>query len=368
MACTGELEKNLETSQQWVLAYPRDSLSHAFLAFALDRLGRYERAAEEYRESLRLDPDNSVPYDNLIRTQFNLGRVDEAEATLREIERRKPDWLGLHPHRYELAFIRGDVAGMQREVAWSVNNPEMGEEFLYLEARTEASYGHLGRLRELMRRGIERERRAGQQEAATGLEIAESYWEAEFGNSERARRQTAAVLAESSATRELLFAALVLARTGDATRAQAVVEKLSKRFPRDTLINGYWLPSIRGAIELHRGNAAHTIELLDAAIPYELVDAEQGVPLYPAYLRGEAYLALGRGSEAAAEFQKLLDHRSMLIEPLVLAHLGRARAYAFQGDTGKARSAYQSLFTLWRDADPDIPIFQQAKAEYAKLK
>ena len=367
---TGELEKMRQNCEEWVLAYPRDWLAHGLLGSALASLGRYERAAEETRESLRLDPNVGMAYGNLVEQYLALGRLDEAEATTRQAEQRKIDYQGFYFLRYILAFIRDDAAGMQREVAWSVNNPEAGVFMLGLQAGTEAFSGHLGRARELIRRRVEQARRASQQGPVTQAQIFEAQWEAEFGNSGRARRQTTAVLTESSVTRPQLLAALVLARAGDATRAQVVAERVSKRFPRDTLINGFWLPSVRAAIELHRGNAARAIELLEAAVPYELVDPGPGSPLYPAYLRGEAYLLLHRGARAAAEFEKFLDHRGLVgVDPLgALARLGLARAYALQGDTAKARAAYQDFLTLWKDADPDIPILRQAKAEFAKLQ
>jgi ATP/maltotriose-dependent transcriptional regulator MalT len=239
-----------------------------------------------------------------------------------------------------------------------------------LRAFAEAYSGHLARAKELLRRHAEQAQRAGQQAPVTPLQIVEAQWEVEFGNAQRARQQIAAVLPAISAWRLQLAAALTLARAGDAARAQAVSEKIEKRFPRHTLINGYWLPAINAAIEIDRKNPARAIELLNAAIPYELVDPEVGSPLYPAYLRGEAYLLSHQGAQAAAEFQKFLDHRGLVaMDPLgALARLGLARAYAAQGDADKARAAYRDFLTLWKDADPDIPIFRDAKAEYARLK
>jgi predicted Zn-dependent protease len=164
------------------------------------------------------------------------------------------------------------------------------------------------------------------------------------------------------------MAAVALARSGDATRAEKLADELTKRFPLDTMINRYWIPTIRASIEIHRGNPAKAIDLLQPVAPYDL--ARPFVGMYPVYIRGDAYLLLRRGGEAAAEFQKILDHRGIRVnEPIgALAHLGLARAYALQGDTGKARATYQDFLALWKDADSDIPILKQAKAEYAKLQ
>jgi tetratricopeptide (TPR) repeat protein len=367
---TGELEKAKENCQEWALTYPRDWLAHGLLANALASVGRYERAVQEDNEALRLNPDAMLVYSNLIEYQLALGRLDEAEAMLREAERRNTDPEWIHFSRYLFAFLRGDAVEMQRHVDWSGSNPEAGASLVVLQAHAEAFSGHLGRARGLIGRRVEQAQSAGRLQPVTRLQIVEAQWEVEFGNAQRARQQIAAVLPQISAKRVQLAAALTLARAGDAARAQAVSEKFGKRFPRHALIHGYWLPAINAAIEINRQNPGRAIELLKAAIPYELADPEVGSPLYPAYLRGEAYLLSHQGGEAAAEFQKFVDHRGLVgVNPLgALARLGLARAYALQGNAEKARVSYQDFFALWKDADPDIPIFREAKAEFARLK
>jgi len=197
--------------------------------------------------------------------------------------------------------------------------------------------------------------------------------EAEFGNSDRARREVKEGLEIASTRDAQILAALTLARAGDAARAQALAEELQKQFPLNTALNGYWLPSIRGYLEIHRGNAAQALKELEPASRYELgffpPQCGPGGLIYPAYVRGQAYLLLRQGKESANEFQKLLDHRTMLgNSPLTsLAHLNLGRAYAMQGDSAKARAAYQEFFALWKDADPDIPVLKQANSEFAKL-
>jgi tetratricopeptide (TPR) repeat protein len=196
-------------------------------------------------------------------------------------------------------------------------------------------------------------------------------WEAEFGNPEQAKKQAAAALSVVGNPEAQGHAALALGRGGDSARALATADELNRQRPLDTMLNEYWLPAIRAAVELGRGNPSRAIELLQPVIPYELAAPySPEVPLFPVYVRGEAYLALRHGSEAAAEFQKILNHPGIVLAcPLgALAHLGLGRAYTLRGDTAKARAAYQDFLTLWKDADPDIPILKQAKAEYAKLQ
>ncbi|HJY86963.1 MAG TPA: hypothetical protein VKE24_09015, partial [Candidatus Acidoferrales bacterium] len=272
---------------------------------------------------------------------------------------------------YEVAFLRGDATEMQHQVAWAAGKPEAEDLLLSSQSDTDAFSGWLARARELSRRAMESARRNDQKETAATWQMNAALREAEFGNAARARDQAASALALASTRDVQILAALALARSGDTARAGKIADELAKRFPLNTMINGYWLPTIRAAIEINRGNPAKAIELLQAAAPYDLASpAPSGGTLYPAYMRGQAYLVLRRGSEAAPEFQKFLDHLGIVQNyPLgALAHLGLARAYAMQGDPGKARAAYQDFFTLWKDADPDIPILQQAKAEYAKLK
>lgn len=367
---SGDFEKMRETCEEWALAYPRDSMAHGLLGTALLSLGRYDTAEEQTSEALRLDPDNTRIYGDLTFELRSLGRLDDAEAVLQRERQRRADWPEYHFHLYMFAFLRGDAAGMQKQLDWYAEKPDEADSMLGTRAEVEAFSGHLDTARELIRLAAQQAQHAGDREGEAFLQIQEAQWELEFGNTERARQQAAAALPETSSRGTQLFAALILASAGDAARAQAVASRVSKRFPQDTLVNGFWLPAIGAAIELQRNNAARAIDLLQAAVPYELADSDTSAPLYPAYLRGEAYLRLHQGAQAAAEFQKFIDHRCLVAaRPMgPLAHVQLGRAYVLQGDTGKAKAAYQDLLTLWKDADPGIPILNEAKSEYAKLR
>jgi predicted Zn-dependent protease len=235
------------------------------------------------------------------------------------------------------------------------------------EADTAAYSGRLAKARELSRRAVTSAERAEEKENAAGNEAEAALREALFGNAAKARQRAGAALELSTGRDVQFYAALALGFAGDAARAQALADDLAKRFPEDTIVQFNYLPTIHAQLALDRNEASKAIEALRAATPYEL---GQGGGLYPVYVRGEAYLAAHKGSEAAAEFQKIFDQRGVVEnEPIgALAHLGLARAYALQGDTAKARAAYNDFFALWKEADPDIPILVAAKAEYAKLK
>jgi hypothetical protein len=271
-----------------------------------------------------------------------------------------------------LAFRRDDAKEMERVLSVAVGKP--GTEGLLLSAQsdTEAFYGRLNKARDFSRRAVDSALHNDAKETAAVWQCNAALRESELGNAGAAKQQATAALAMATGGYEQALAALALARAGDAVRAQAIMEDLSKRFPADTLLNGYWLPSIRAAIEFSRNNASRSIEILRTTAHYELGTPQpftvQG-PMYPIYLRGQAYLAARNGTGAAAEFQKILAHPGVVNFPLgALAHLQLGRAYALSGDTAKAKGAYQDFLALWKDADPDIPILKEAKAEYARLQ
>ena len=367
---TGELEKSNQVCELWAQAYPRDYLPPGYLGLDYSYLGQYERAVTETLEALRLNPDNGIVYGNLIQFYAYLNRFDEAKAAYQQAMAHKVE--SLHTILYGVAFLQGDIAEMQRQVAWITGKP--GESFLLsYQSDTEAFSGHLRKALELSRHAVESARRADEKETPSEFQMNGALREAEFGNAAQARNETTAALAQASTGDVQILAALALARAGDSARAQKMADELEKQNPVNTLIVGYWLPTIRAAIEINRNNPAKAVELLQAANFYELgtplPSPEFGAFLYPAYVRGEAYLLLHKGNEAGAEFRKFLDHRGLVANcPLApLAHLGLARAYALQGDAVKARAAYNDFLALWKDADPDIPILKEAKAEYAKL-
>jgi tetratricopeptide (TPR) repeat protein len=243
---------------------------------------------------------------------------------------------------------------------------------LSTQSDTEAYYGRLGKSKEFSRRAVDSAIRADSKETAAFWEVNAALREAEFGNTAAAKQGVGAALALAPGRDVSVLAALTLARVGETARAKEVVVGLEKGYPTNTVLKIYWLPTIRAAVELNGNNSAQALVLLEGAAPYELGSPPplQGGTLYPAYLRGQAYLLAHNGASAAPEFQKLLDHRGMVQNfPLgALAHLQLGRAYAMSGDTAKARTAYQDFFALWKDADPDIPILKEAKAEYAKLQ
>jgi eukaryotic-like serine/threonine-protein kinase len=302
-----------------------------------------------------------------------LNRVEEAEATGKEAHAKSLD-SRLAPVLYAIAFYRDDTSEMARQAASDTGKAEDGEWLLALQADTDAYFGHLGKAREFSRQAADSAGRAAEKEIAATYYAVAALREALFGNADRAGQQ--AFLAKGRASgRDMDYGlALALAYAGDAIQAQAFADGLSKRFPEDTVVQFNYLPTLRAKLALLRSNPRQALEALRVAAPYEL-----GLPalqylnwpnMYPVYVRGEAYLAAHRGLEAAAEFQKILDHRGIVLnEPIgALTHLQLGRAYAMSGDSAKARAAYQDFLTLWKDADPDIPVLQQAKAEYTRLQ
>jgi tetratricopeptide (TPR) repeat protein len=369
-AVVGDLEKANQVLELYSQTYPRSFVPHLWLSINYSYMGFYEKGLAETLEDIRLDPAPGVELGNLMGYYMNLNRLAEAKAVYPQVLARKLDSPYLHAQRYVLAFLEGDAPEMNRQLAWAEGKP--GEDtLLSAHSDTEACYGRLGKARELSRHAVEIARRSDQRETAAEWLMDAALREAEFGNLGPAREKTAAAMALASTRDIQTLAALAFARAGDPARAQKMADDLAKASPTNTILNDYWLPTIRAAIEVNRGNPAKAIEFLQAAGAYEL----GGPPpisgtLYPAYVRGQAYLLSKHGSEAVAEFQKFLDHRGVVLNfPLgTLAHLGLARAYALSSDAAKSRTAYQDFFALWKDADPDIPILKQAKAEYAKLQ
>ncbi|MGO9087176.1 MAG: winged helix-turn-helix domain-containing protein [Candidatus Sulfotelmatobacter sp.] len=365
-SATGELDKEIQTYELWTASYPRNPVPRFNLGADYVIMGRYDKALPELQEGLRLAPGNVNVYTTLGAALLYLNRLDEAKATFDLALSRKLDDGGLRQFMYYLAFVRGDAAKMEEQVSWAAGKPGDEDLLLSLQSDTEAYYGRMSKARDFSRRAIDSAVRADSKETAAAWQADVALREAELGNTSSARQGAVEALALSPGRDVKIQAALALARVGDVARAETLVEELQKSYPTNTLLKFYWLPSINAAIELNRGNASGAIVLLEAAAPYELAG---GLPLYPAYLRGQAYLLAHNGTAAAAEFQKLLDHKSIVQNFVTgsLAHLQIARAYAMAGDTLKAKAAYQDFFSLWKDADPGVSCLKQAKAEYAKL-
>jgi eukaryotic-like serine/threonine-protein kinase len=370
---TGNMRMAEQTCVLWANAYPRSPVPHMFLSGLIYPVfGQYEKGLEEGREALRLDPYNTVPYSILMFNYIALDRLDEAKATYEQSLARKLNRPFYHTRLYEIAFLHNDTAGMAQQVTWSAGKPEVEDELLGLEGNTAAFSGRLKEAQEFSRRAVDSAKRADKQETAATYSALAALREAIFGNADVARRRVASSLGLTTGRDEEYCAALALAYAGDNTRAQALTDDLNKRFPDETIVHFNYLPTLRAKLAVSRGNASEAIETLRIAAPYDLgkVGATNDwAAVYPIYVRADAYLGAHKGVEAAAEFQKILDHRGIVLnEPIgALARLGLARSYALQGDAVKARVAYRFFLTLWKDADPDIPILIAAKSEYAKL-
>jgi len=366
---TGEMEKATEAYELWAKTYPHDLAPHSNLGYIYSTFGQYEKAAAETEESLRIEPTLTA-YGNLAGIYMNLNRLDDAQSVLQQAQAKKLDGLVLRSDWYAIEFLRGDTAGMNREVAWSAGRPGEEDAMLSIQSDTEAYYGRLTRARDFSRRAVDAAVRADSKETAAIWQANAALREAEFGNTPAAKQKVDAALALAPGRDVKVLAALTLARAGDSARAKATVGQLEKSDATNTMLKLYWFPTIDAAIELNTGNTSEALISLEAAAPYELGGPTPFGNLYPVYVRGLAYLAQHNGSAAAAEFQKFLDHPGIVQNfPLsALAHLQLGRAYELSGDTPKAKTAYQDFFTLWKNADPDIPILKEAKAEYAKLQ
>ena len=365
---TGELGAALSSCQLWEQLYPRDAEARRSAGYVYARLGKPEKALLKLQESVALDPDNTEGIAALMGAYAGVNRFVEAKAVYDKALKDHLDNGSMHLGRFYIAHLENDTAEMNRQLERSKIRPDEEDGFLYLQCVIEARRGRMKTAGEFCRRAMEVSERDGSTEEAAGAPGCLAVWHADFGEPGLGRQSASTALSLAQSREVQLRAALAFARIGDSSKAQALAEKLHEQYPSDTLLNLLWLPVIRAAIELNRHNPYAAIELLQPVTPYDLA-ADAFEELYVVYLRGEAFRLAHRGSEAAEEFQKIHDNRGLLaISTLdTLARLGLARAYALQGDTATARAKYQDFLTLWKDADPDIPILKQAKAEYAKL-
>jgi serine/threonine protein kinase/tetratricopeptide (TPR) repeat protein len=370
---TGELDKAVETFREWEESYPRDDTPHVNLAGLYAEEGQYAKAVEEYQVGLQLNPDDVIVYDGLAGGLLALEHLDVARKAYDDAQARKLDDDFLHLTRYALAFRQSDSAEMTAQAAWFKDKPEVENEMLGLQAETEAYFGRLRSARELTRKAVESAVRADNKAAASLWQLAGAWREGLYGEP-GAREQALYAISlapENSDTRQ--FGALVLALVGDVERAQSFVNDLQTRFPSHKMVQSYWLPTIRAQIALIKKQPSHAIDQLQSTVPIELGSSLSGpgpTGLYPVYVRGKANLAAGRGTAAAAEFEKLINHQGITWNNTTgaLARLQLGRAYSLFGNTTKARAAYRDFLALWKDADPDIPVFKQAKAEYEKFQ
>jgi serine/threonine protein kinase/tetratricopeptide (TPR) repeat protein len=405
---TGDMEKARQAYDLWAQIYPREQVPATNLGVIYQSLGQHEKSLAEFRESLRLGPDSLI-YGDVTSELIRLNHFDEARAAADEALSKNLDSLDLRLFLYQLAFLQNNSDSMAQQVSWASGKPGKENVMLYLQASSAAYSGKLAAAREFSRQAATSADRAGEKEVEAGCEATAALWEAFYGNATEARQHAAATLAKSNGRDAQYAAALALAVIGDSTRAQTLAEDLQKRFPDDTVVRFNYLPTLHAQLFLNAPdrspnlspdrspdrsrdrspdrssndssdhspersseNVAKAVQALTLAAPYDL-----GIPgnttfwtnLYPVYVRGQAFLAAHQGAQAAAEFQKILDWRGVVAnEPIgALAHLGLARSYALTGDAAKSRAAYNAFLTLWKDAEPSIPILKQATTEYANL-
>jgi serine/threonine protein kinase/Tfp pilus assembly protein PilF len=376
---TGNLEKAYQTLELWLRTYPhgeRPNAQSLLGGLSTHGTGRFERAIEASQKEIAADPDFGLGYASLTASYFFLDRFEEAESTLQQATEHKLEVPNLLIYRYIIAVLKGDKGQMDRMVALAkgkhgAEHPMANEEALAL-----ARSGRLRLARQSSSRAIDLARQEGGREAAASYQAARGVWEAVCGNAAEAKKNAMAALALSNGRDVEYAAGLALALSGDSSRSQPLADDLEQRFPEDTFAKFTYVPVLRALSALEHGKPADSVERLQIALPYEL--AVNGLNfshfylggLHSAYVRGEALLAAHRYAEAAAEFQKILDHRGIVgADPIgALAHVQLGRAFALSGDLAKSKTAYQDFLTLWKDADPDIPILEQAKAEYARLQ
>ena len=380
---TGELGKAVQTYQEEIESYPREYRAYNNLGEVYNAQGQNDKAVDITKQGLRLEPDSVYSYGNLATDALALQRFDEARQAIHEAQARKLDDSLMHAVLYALAFLGSDSAAMAEQQQWFVGKPD--ENFgLALASDTEAYAGHVGKARELTKRAVDSAIRADSKENGAIWEANAAVLQAAYGNTAEARQSAAEALKLVPASQGVgVEAALALAMAGDTARAESLSQDLGKRFPLDTQMQSLWLPAIQAQLALDKRNPTVAVNELQAATPTELgqIGFVANIScLYPVYVRGEADLAAGQGKEAAAEFRKIIDHSGIVWNCWTgaLAHLGVARANALESRTAqgadadatrvRALAAYNDFLTLWKDADPDIPILKEAKAECAKLQ
>jgi DNA-binding winged helix-turn-helix (wHTH) protein/tetratricopeptide (TPR) repeat protein len=362
----GDYEKSVETYRLWTEVYPHDFLPLNSLSSLYIEIGQPEKAIAAGQQALRVNPNNALAYASLGRAYERATRFAEAKTIGDKAITEKVDSGWTHTLLYRIAFAEGDEPAMQREIDWSKGKPQEVI-MLYYQAKVALSLGEIRRSRELFEHARARAAERGLKEMAVAILNDQAQYEAEVGNGREARTLADISLRETpNSARHKAYATLALARAGDTQRTESLLSELNKQPTPDTALNEIVLPTIRAAVDLNRNNPAAAIEQLRRAAPYELGSDSGGSVLY---YRGLAYLELKSGKEAAAQFQRIIDNRGLVITDTnwPLAHLGLARAYAQTGDTDKSLAAYRELLAFWKNADPDLRLLKEAKAEYSKL-
>ena len=369
---TGQMERANEIYRQWIEEYPNDGSAYDNLAFNYSTMGQYDKCAETMRHAVQVWPDSSVAIGNLTGCLFSLGQIDEAQALIEQSRKRGLDIPDLRLIEYYRAFLRGDQASMEAEARWAEGKPGHEDIFLSAEADTAAYYGKLRESSKLSERAVASARHNGADETAASYEVNDALRRAEFGDLNGAKKSAASALRLNSGVSVRILAALALARSGEAQKAAELADALDREFPLSTMIQAYWLPTIRAAIELDHNNPKQAVEILQSAAPYDFAETAQfgyGT-MYPGYLRGLAYLKLGQGKDATSEFRKILDHKSVIVNfPLYsLTYLQLARSELLSQQKSAAQNDFQRFLALWKDADTDLPVLRGAKVEYSSMQ
>ena len=367
----GDLQKAIQVYELWSQTYPRDSVPRTNMGICFESLGENEKALREFQTALRLTSGDGLDYADLTSAYMRLNRFASAEATAKEAQEKGLGSADLRIYLYELAFLRNDSAAMAAELDAAAGKPEEAT-LLEFAAGTAAYSGQLRKARELSRRAVDLAERRAEKDPAAMFETETATWEALSANSAEARTHAEHALALSDSLNVESVSALALAFAGDSARAETLASDIAKRFSENTIAQFNYLPAIQAQLALNRHEAPRALEFLQPALPYERGAAGGTiftVNLFPVYLRGEAYLAANKGPQAAAEFQKILDSRGLVLnQPIgVLANLGIARSYSLEGDAAKARDAYQTFLLLWKNADPDVPVLGRVRARLKEL-
>ena len=365
----GDLAATRATYELWSQTYPSDAVAANNLARTYSTLGDYDKSLAAYQKALKLEPPTGLLYSNLVFSYLSVNRLDEARATAQEAQDRHLDSPWIHLYLYWVDFLQHDPAAMAREVASVAGKPGSEDLAFYQQANTAAYGGELAKAQQLTQQAIASAEHADDKPTAAGYQAIHAVHEALVGNFAAAKQQAESALALSPSTEVKSLAGLALALAGDSEQSLRLADELASSHPEDTWLQFNAVPCIRAAVALQRGDAPKAIEALAPTAPYELGRGDL-IWLYPVYLRGQAYLMAHQTTAAVAEFQLILSHPGYVLnEPIgALSHLGLARAYAEAGDVNKAGTAYQDFLSLWKDADPDVPLLKQAQAEYAKLR
>ncbi len=369
---TGNLEAARRSCELLAQTYPHDQSVQIYLWYIYLICGDYARSDAAAKRAFEINPDSSNNYVSLMYCDQYLGRLDQAKAAAEQSRAKKlsSPWYPLI--LYVVDFLQNNSAGMAQQSAATVGIPGVEDQMFFVESDTAANHGQFRQARDLARRAADSARRAQEKETATEYEGHNSLREGLVGLADFAKEDAQSALSAIKGKHGEGFSAIAFALAGDIADANRAIEDLAKRFPQDTVVQTRYLPMARSALALDSGNAQAALDALTAAAPYELGHTNEDFTfaLYPVYFRGQAYLAAKNGSAAITEFQKILDHSGVVgNEPIgALAHLGLGRAYALSGDSAKAKTAYQDFFALWKNADPDVPVVKEAKAEYAKLQ